>query len=137
MESLHSGLGDIPIDFRIIEDVTGMGRFARRQDVEAIEDLDAVTVFYQPPSVVPDVFTVLHEFDRTGDFIGVVTAVPDDGGEPYIAVFPFEVGFTGFGYWPLIVLLAIVIQLNYWYMSGRFRRRNRARIRAVSVIGGS
>ena len=43
MEYLHSGLGEIPIDFRIIRDVTGMGTFARWEDVQAIDDLEAVS----------------------------------------------------------------------------------------------
>lgn len=126
MEYIHRGLGEIPIDFRIIHDVTGMGRFAKVEHVEAIEDLEAVTVHYEAPSVKPDVFTALYRFDDPGEFIGIVTAVPESGGEPYLAVFPFRVGFTGFGYWPAIVVLVIFIQLNYLYMSGRLpigRRR--------------
>ena len=62
MEYLHDELQRVPIDFRIIRDVTGKGRFARWEDVAAIEDLDSVTVFYQPAVIEPDVFTVIHEF---------------------------------------------------------------------------
>ena len=130
MEYQHQGLGNVPIDFRIIRNVTGMGSFARWEHVEAIDDLDAVTVLYQPPSVVPDVFSLLHRFDEPGEFVGIVTAAVDDT-KPYTAVFPFEVGFTGFGYWPLIALLAIVLQLNYWFMSGRLRRRRSSPVHAV------
>jgi hypothetical protein len=74
MEYLHDELSRVPVDFRIIRDVTGKGRFARWEDVAAIDDLDSVTVFYQPPLVEPDVFTVLYDFSEEGDFIGVVTA---------------------------------------------------------------
>ena len=113
MEYLHSGLGEIPVDFRIIRDVTGMGTFARWEDVQAIDDLDAVTVFYQPPAVIPDVFTVMYNFDNEpGDYIGIVTAMPPDRSEAYTAVFPFEVGFTGFGYWPVIVFLVAALQFQ-------------------------
>ena len=132
MEYQHAGLSDVPIDFRIIRNVTGMGSFARWEDVATIDDLDAVTVLYQPPSIVPDVFTLLHRFDQPGEFVGIVTAAVD-GAEPYTAVFPFEVGFTGFGYWPLIVLLAVALQLNYWFMSGRLKRRQAHPVRAVRV----
>ncbi len=131
MEYLHPGLGEIPVDFRIIRDTTGMGRFAQLEHVEALGDLEPLTVFYQPPIVKPDVFTVMHDFDRPGEFIGIVTAVPHDGGEPYAAVFPFRVGFIGFGYWPVIVLLVVGLQLNYLYMSGRFPFRKRARLKSV------
>ncbi len=138
MEYLHRGLGEIPVDFRIIRDTTGMGRFAQLEHVEALGDLEPLTVFYQPPVVKPDVFTVMHNFDRPGEFIGIVTAVPHGGGEPYAAVFPFRVGFIGFGYWPLIVLLVIGLQLNYLYMSGRFPFRKRARLKSVpaTLAGG-
>ena len=122
MEYLHDELGRIPVDFRIIRDVTGKGRFARWEDVAAIEDLEAATVMYQPAVVEPDVFMVLHEFREEGDFIGVVTAVPNDGTRQHIAVFPFEVGYTGLGYWPWIIGVLLLIQLQYLYMSGRLAR---------------
>ena len=122
MEYLHDELARVPVDFRIIRDVTGKGRFARWQDVAAIEDLDSVTVFYQPPTIDPDVFTVLYDFEEEGDYIGVVTAAPDGNDRQHIAVFPFEVGHTGFGYWPIIVILLIAIQLHYLVSSGRVRR---------------
>ncbi len=131
MEYIHRGLGDIPIDFRIIHDVTGMGRFAKSQHVAAIADLETITVYYEQPVAKPDVFTALFRFDEPGEFIGIVTAKPANGGEPYLAVFPFRVGFTGFGYWPAIVILVVLIQLNYLYMSGRLRLGRGRRLRTV------
>lgn len=122
MEYLHEGLGEVPLDFRIIRDVTGKGRFARWEDVEAIGDLDAVTEFYKAPAVEPDVFTVVHEFDVEGDYIGIVTADVADTDRVYRAVFPFEVGYTGLGYWPLIVGMLVLVQVLYFVMSGRLRR---------------
>jgi len=136
MEYVHAGLGDIPIDFRIIRDVTGMGRFARLEDVEAIDDLDAVTEFYRPPSVEPDVFTVMHTFTEPGDYIGIVTAEPAGTDEAYAAVFPFRVGFTGFGYWPAIVAIIVILQINYLYMSGRLPWRRRPRLAPVDSVAG-
>ena len=122
MEYLHDELATIPLDFRIIRDVTGKGRFARREDVAAIDDLDSVTVFYQAAIVEPDVFTVLYDFAEEGDFIGIVTAQPMAGDREHVAVFPFEVGYTGFGYWPLIIGALLLMQLQYLLMSGRMRR---------------
>ena len=119
MEYLHDELGRIPIDFRIIRDVTGKGRFAVWEDVAAIEDLDSATVLYQPATIEPDVFTALYDFTEEGDYIGIVTATPTAGDRLHIAVFPFEVGFTGFGYWPLVVGLLLLIELIYLYMSGK------------------
>ena len=122
MEYQHDSLSSMPIDFRIIRDVTGKGRFARIEDVEGIADIDAATVFYRPASLEPDVYTVLHEFAGEGDFIGIVSATHPDTNKVYAAVFPFEVGFTGWGYWPFIIGLLIIIQVQYLLMSGRLKR---------------
>jgi len=115
-------LQTMPIDFRIVRDVTGKGRFARMEDIEEIDDLDAATVFYQPALLEPDVYSVVHTFENEGDFIGIVSATNADTGEVYAAVFPFEVGFTGWGYWPLFIGLLVLIQIQYLAMSGRLKR---------------
>ena len=122
MEYLHDGLGDAAVDFRIIRDVTGKGRFAKWEDVAEIEDLESATVYYRAPTVDPDVLTVVHEFAEDGDYIGIVTANVDGDEKTYRAVFPFEVGYTGFGYWPFFIVLLLAIQVQYFIMSGRFRR---------------
>ena len=98
MEYMHDALQTMTVDFRIIRDVTGKGRFARMEDVEAIDDLGAATVFYREALVEPDVYTISHTFDEEGDFIGIVSARHPDTGIVYASVFPFEVGFTGLGY---------------------------------------
>lgn len=122
MEYLHDALAGMPIDFRIVRNITGKGRFARMEDIEQIEDLDRATVFYQPALAEPDVFTVVHDFAEEGDFIGIVSATHPDTKKVYAAVFPFEVGFTGIGYWPLFVAALILLQLQYLFMSGRLKR---------------
>lgn len=122
MEYQHDALASMPIDFRIIRDVTGKGRFARMQDVEQITDLDSVTVFYQPAVIEPDVFAVIHEFVEEGDFIGIVSATHPETDRVYAAVFPFEVGFTGIGYWPFFVAVLVLLQLHYLVMSGRLKK---------------
>lgn len=122
MEYLHDEMRRVPVDFRIIRDVTDKGRFARWEDVAAIDDLESVTVKYQPPAIEPDVFTAIHNFTEEGNYIGVVTATPDTGERLHIAVFPFEVGYTGLGYWPLVIGLLLLVELLYLYMSGRLAR---------------
>jgi hypothetical protein len=121
MEYQHDALKNMPIDFRIIRDVTGKGRFARMEDIAQIDNLDGVTVFYQEGVVEPDVFTVLHEFSEEGEFIGIVSATQPDTSKVYAAVFPFEVGFTGIGYWPFFVAVLVLLQLQYLVMSGRLK----------------
>ncbi len=138
MEYLHDALATMPIDFRIIRDVTGKGRFARLEDIEMIGDLDDATVFYQPAITEPDVFTVIHRFDEEGDFIGIVSATQPDTRKVYAAVFPFEVGYTGVGYWPFFVAALLLLQLQYLLMSGRFKRwfgRRSAAVSAAVLVG--
>ena len=135
MEYQHDSLASMPIDFRIIRDVTGKGRFARMEDVEKIEDIDSVTVFYQQARLEPDVFTVIHEFADEGDYIGIVSAGEPSSDKLYAAVFPFEVGFTGFGYWPLFIGALLLLQLQYLFMSGRLKRWYQARSsKAIFVL---
>lgn len=130
MEYLHDELARVPIEFRIIRNVTGKGRFARWSDIAAIEDLDAATVFHREPIVDPDVFTAVHQFAEEGSYIGIVSAPPGDNGRLHVAVFPFDVGFTGLGYWPYVVGIVLLIQLQYLWMSGRLAKwRNARRIR--------
>ena len=122
MEYQHDSLAEMEIDFRIIRDVTGKGRFARIEDIDEIADLDSATVYYRAPVIEPDVYTVNYTFAEEGDFIGIVTATQLQTGKVYAAVFPFEVGFTGLGYWPFIIGLVLLIQFQYLLMSGRLRR---------------
>ncbi|MDX1499726.1 MAG: hypothetical protein R3176_07510 [Woeseiaceae bacterium] len=122
MEYLHDEMGRVPLEFRIIENVTGKGRFARWEDIAAIDDIEAVTVFYREPAIEPHVFTAVHEFEAAGSYIGIVTARPDTGDRRHVAVFPFDVGYTGAGVWPWVVGAVILVQLQYLWMSGRLRR---------------
>lgn len=122
MEYMHDALQSMPIEFRIIRDVTGQGRFARMEHVAAIPDIDAATVFHQAAILEPDVFVITHTFEEEGEFIGIVSTRNADTNVVYAAVFPFEVGFTGWGYWPLLIGVLVLIQLQYLVMSGRFRR---------------
>lgn len=123
LDYLHKSLMDMPVDFRIIRDVDDLGRFATREQVEQIDNIDEVTVFYQPPVKRPDaVFTVEHEFDTPGNYIGIVTTKLPDSDKIYQALFPFEVGNTGLGYLPLFIGLIVLVQANYWVMSGGYAR---------------
>jgi YtkA-like len=122
MDYQHDTLSEMAIDFRIIRDVTGKGRFARIEDIDQIGDLAGATVYYQAPVVEPYVYSVNYNFKEEGDFIGIVSATHPETGKVYAAVFPFEVGFTGLGYWPFFVGLLMLIQLQYLLMSGKLKR---------------
>lgn len=126
MEYEHSGLGSVPIDFRVIRNVTGKGVFTILEDVDQIENLDDVTVFHYPATIQPDVFTYLYPFDEQGEFVGIVTVHDAETGETYTAVFPFEVGFAGIPVWVWFIIGAVILQLNFLWMNGsiaRWRKR--------------
>ena len=123
MEYLHDGLREASIDFRIINDVLDLGRFFKEEDLKKIKDINQVTEFYQAPSVQQDgVLLALHQFNNEGDYVGIVTANVPNNDNPYIAVFPFRVGSQKWGYIPIIIVLALFLQLNYWLMSGGYAR---------------
>lgn len=123
MEYLHDSLREVPVDFRIIRDRENRGRFVNWDDIKAIGDLTVDTVYYQPPITQQDgVFPILHHFDSPGDYIGIVTAAHPTKDLRYSAVFPFRVGDSDWGYWPLFILLVLIVQANYWVMSGGYSK---------------
>ena len=139
MEYEHSGLGEVPIDFRVIRNVTGNGIFTNLDDVEQIDDLESVTVLRHEAATQPDVFTIVHNFEEQGEFVGIVTVQNPETGRIYTAVFPFEVGFAGIPWWVWFVLIAVALQANYFLMNGwlsRWRRERRKR-KLVVVSGGA
>jgi hypothetical protein len=122
MDYLHDSMREVPVDFRIVRDRHGIGRFARYEDVLAL-DLDTDTVFYTPPAIRADgVYTVLHRFMETGGYIGVVTVAHPTSDEIYRAVFPFEVGIMPFDYFLWGGALVVVAGLPLWWFIGRRRR---------------
>lgn len=108
LDYLHQSLKEVPVDFRIIRDITGLGRFVKLKHVEEIEDIEQHTVFYQPPVIRPDAsFKIEYDFTEKGEYIGIVSAGHPSNDTIYTAVFPFEVGGSNFAYLaPLLLLLA-------------------------------
>ena len=138
MEYEHSGLGNVPVDFRVVRNVTGNGVFANLEDVEKIPDIDAVTVIHHEAAIQPDVFTVMYDFEEQGEFIGVVTVQNPESGKIYTAVFPFEVGFAGIPGWVWFILVAVLLQINYLVMNGWYARWKRERRKKkLVVVSGS
>lgn len=123
IDYLHEFLNQIPVDFRIIEDVNNFGVFANWTDIETIEDIDRDTVFYQPPVRRPGgEMTVEYTFNKPGSYIGIVTAQHPTEDKIYRAVFQFQVGDQPYGYLPVIVVLIILAQFFYWVNGGGLRR---------------
>lgn len=93
LDYLHRSLSEVPVDFRVIRNVTGKGEFARWEDVQALGDLDAHTVFYEAPVVKRNAtFQVTVPFSEAGNYVGIVTAGHPSKDTTYASVFPFSVG---------------------------------------------
>ncbi len=123
LDYLHDSMKEMPVEFRIVKDVAGLGLYATWDDVAAMEDIDRNTVFYRYPTKEPDsVLTVDHAFDEPGNYIGVVTARHPTLDKTYSTVFPFHVGGADYGYLPIILLLAAIAQLVYWLSNGTLTR---------------
>jgi hypothetical protein len=105
LDYLHESLKEVPVDFRVIRDVTGQGQFVKLKHVEKIEDIEQHTVFYQPGTIQRDAsLKIEYDFKEKGRYVGIVSAGHPSNDNIYTAVFPFEVGRSGVGYLPLIAL---------------------------------
>jgi hypothetical protein len=123
LEYLHQSLEEVPVDFRIIEDSQGFGQFVRWENIQSIDDLDSQTVFFLSPAIHSNKrMTAEYNFQKSGSYIGIVTARHPTKDLVYHAVFPFKVGNTGYGYWPLVLLVILFLQLLHMSSQGTLQK---------------
>ncbi len=103
LDYLHGSMKEVPVEFRIIRDLDELGIFARWENVKAIEDIDARTVFYQPPTVEADNQLTVDTLLEPGRYIGIVSAPHPTKDLHYHAVFPFQVGRIIWLPWLLLI----------------------------------
>ncbi len=116
LDYLHGSLSEVPVDFRIIRDLDGLGIFARWEHVAAMDDIDERTVFYQSPRVKADQqLQVEHRFLQAGDYIGIVTAPHPSKDIVYRSVFPFKV--AAWNSWWLLLIPTVI------YLVWQLRRK--------------
>jgi hypothetical protein len=127
LDYLHASLKLVPVNFRIIRNTTGQGRFAKWEDVAALGDLEPLTLYYHPPVIQPDAsFQAEYDFADEGKYIGIVTAGHPTNDQTYRAVFPFEVGRRSHWGPALGVLLIVAAAALLW-------RRHRGRPRGPTA----
>jgi hypothetical protein len=130
LDYLHDSLQEVPVDFRIIRDVTNRTIYANWADIQSISDLDAATEFYQPPKIFTNAsLSVSYTFKEKGWYTGIVTTRHPTKDLKYQAVFGFHVGRRDLGFLPFIVLIIIGVQAHYWISSGGYRKWQDARKR--------
>lgn len=123
MEYLHDLLNEMNVDFRIVRDINNAGQYADWEDIQAIDDLEAATVYYQAPSIEPGgYYRASYQFEKEGTYIGVVTAEHPTEDRNYNAVFYFQVGGRDWGTIPLFVALLLIAQGGYWFTSGGYQK---------------
>lgn len=123
LDYLHDTLKQVPLELRVIRDPTGLGRFVRLEDVEAL-DLDAHTVFRAPPRIEPSgSYQVSHTFAQPGEYIAVFTAGHPTKDKTYTAIFPFTVGVGGGFYGWLMAAFAVAAAAAVAFLLLRARGR--------------
>jgi hypothetical protein len=123
MEYLHNLLQEMYIDFRIVRDINNVGQYASWEDMEELDDLEAATVFYQPPTIEDGgYYRASYAFEERGTYIGVVTAEHPTEDRNYNAVFYFQVGGRDWGTIPYFIALLLIVQGGYWYSSGGYKK---------------
>jgi hypothetical protein len=121
----------VPVSFRIIKDVTGLGRFVKLKHVEAIEDIEQQTVFYQSPTIRPDAsLKIEYDFVEEGAYIGIVTAGHPSKDTIYTAVFPFEAGGSNFTW---LASLFLLLAVAAFFAVRRFVRSRQAVLERATV----
>ena len=109
LDYLHKSLSEVPVDFRIIKNVTSKGEFVQINDIEEIIDIEDVTVFYQKQVIKSNAsYTVSHDFMEEGEYVGIVTAGHPTNSNIYSSVFPFRVGKVSLP-WPIIIFITLIL----------------------------
>lgn len=105
---LHDSMKEVPIELRIIRDVTGLGIFVRPEDVAALGDLDEHTIYYQAPTIEVDAsLTVEPVLPEKGSYVGIVTVGHPTNDTVYTAVYSIEVGAIDISFiFPFLAFLA-------------------------------
>jgi hypothetical protein len=136
LDYLHRSLKEVPVDFRVIRNVTELGQYARLGDVQALKDLGSHTVYYRPPTVErTGSYQVEFQFSEPGEYIGIVSAGHPTNAKTYYAVFPFRVGMFALPGWIIYLVVGVsVLAAAAW----RFRQRsNKPYAPAVSSFDGN
>ena len=125
LDYIDRPLRDMAVDFRIIRDIENIGNSATYADLGGPEQIEAATIFYEPPKVYKGgTITAQHDFVTSGRYIGILTATHLETGNSVGSVFPFAVGKTNYMTYLPAALGIIAVLGGAYYVSGRKRGDN-------------
>ena len=128
LDYIDRPLRDMAVDFRIIRDIDNIGNSATYADLGGPAQIEAATIFYEPPKVYSaGTITAEHDFVTSGRYIGILTATHLGTGNSVTSVFPFAVGLTNYMTYlpPALGILAVLG--GAYYISERKRRGDSGR----------
>ena len=125
LDYIDRPLRDMAVDFRILRDVEEIGNSATLSDLGSPEEIEAATLFYEPPKVYnAGTITVQYDFAAAGRYVGILTATHLESGNSVTSVFPFSVGVTNYmAYLPAVLGIIAVLGVGF-YISERKRRND-------------
>ncbi len=125
LDYIDRPLRDMEVDFRIVRDIDNIGNSATYADLGGPEQIEAATIFYEPPKVYKGgTITAQYDFVTSGRYIGILTATHLETGNSVASVFPFAVGKTNYMTYLPAALGIIAVLGGAYYISARKRRGN-------------
>ena len=123
LEYLHESLKHLPVDFRIIRNVTDLGRATSWTDIAKLKNLDPYTEFYQSGIVAQNgTLQSVYYFMEKGHYVGIITTQQPGNEKIYRAIFPFTVGVTSYSFLPLFIGLLLLVEIFYLYSNGTLQQ---------------
>jgi hypothetical protein len=129
-------LRDYEVDFRLVENWTGLGNSVAFANLGSDEEIEKHTLLYlAPQQYETGTMTIRYHFDRPGRYIGIVTA-RRQGQVELRSLFPFSVGVFR---WQPYALAAVVLVMvgggvSWLAMRRRVARRRRAEVARLRVV---
>lgn len=123
LDFVDMALRKMPIDFRVLRDVNGIGINAKYSDLGTPEDIEKATMFYREPAVHPHgSLSVSLNFEQPGGYIGVLTATDANSGQTLTSVFPFSVGVTDWWSFLQWFVWPVIFGAVFYFGSGAYRK---------------
>lgn len=128
VDLLSPELRDMPIEFRILKDANNLGYQAQYDGLGSWEEIQNATLYrLEPRGYERGSLMAQYTFNEQGIYIGLVSALGEDGKPRYVSVFPFGVGVVSATSYstPLVatILLGLILVGLGWRAVNKSRQR--------------